>query len=210
MATSTVEDETAKAFDEQALIRAAAAGDGGAFRSLVEAYKGRLFSVALQFARDHGRAEELVQESLVRAWTNLPKFQGGASFYTWVYRIMHNLNIDHHRRRIRRKTGEYDDSVGRAPVAVGIGVSAQPMEDGEKATHRAELRALIDTGLAQLSESHREIIVLREVQELSYEEIAQTIGVPKGTVMSRLFHARRQLMEALRPHLDMEDIRVEG
>ena len=167
-----------------------------------------MLSVALQFARNKDRAEELVQEALVRAWTHLPRFQGGASFFTWVYRIMHNLNIDHHRRRQRRKTGEYDDSVGGAVVEHGVGHSGQPMEDGATATHRAQLRKLINAGLEQISEAHREILVLREIEELSYEEIAQAIGVPKGTVMSRLFHARRKLLEVIQPMLDEEDIHV--
>ena len=82
--------------------------------------------MALQFANDRDRAEELVQEALVRAWTNLPRFQGGASFFTWVYRIMHNLNIDHHRRQQRRKVGEYDDSVGRAIIEHGVVTLANP------------------------------------------------------------------------------------
>ena len=82
------------------------------------------------------------------------------------------------------------------------------MEDGATATHRGQLRELINLGLAQISEAHREILVLREIEELSYEEIAQTIGVPKGTVMSRLFHARRKLLEVIQPMLEEEDIYV--
>ncbi len=82
------------------------------------------------------------------------------------------------------------------------------MEDGATTTHRAQLRDLISVGLEQISEAHREILVLREIEELSYEEIAQAIGVPKGTVMSRLFHARRKLLEVIQPMLEEEDIYV--
>ena len=210
MTTSTQQDEAREEEDEQALIAQAASGDHSSFQRLVEKHQGRMFSVALQFTRDHDSAEELVQEALVRAWTNLPRFQGGAKFFTWVYRIMHNLNIDQHRRRARRKTGEYDDGVARNVVDHGVGHAGQPLEDGLKSTHRGQLRALIDQGLEQISEDHRTIIVLREVEELSYEEIAQAIGVPKGTVMSRLFHARRKLLEVLKPMLDAEDIHVSG
>jgi len=208
MSSSRVEESAQNHDDEQLLIAQAAKGDHAAFQVLVERYQGRMFSVALQFARNRDRAEELVQESLVRAWTHLPRFQGGASFFTWVYRIMHNLNIDHHRRRQRRKTGEYDDAVARDVVEHGVGHSGQAMEDGATATHRGQLRELINLGLAQISEAHREILVLREIEELSYEEIAQTIGVPKGTVMSRLFHARRKLLEVIQPMLEEEDIYV--
>jgi len=208
MTSSRVEESAKPEDEEQVLIARASKGDHAAFQILVKRYQGRMFSVALQFARNRDRAEELVQEALVRAWTHLPRFQGGASFFTWVYRIMHNLNIDHHRRRQRRKTGEYDDSVGRAVVEHGVGHSGQPMEDGATSTHRAQLRDLISVGLEQISEAHREILVLREIEELSYEEIAQAIGVPKGTVMSRLFHARRKLLEVIQPMLEEEDIYV--
>ena len=210
MSSSISEEKERSKDEEQALIARASKGDHVAFQKLVERYQGRMFAVALQFANDRDRAEELVQEALVRAWTNLPRFQGGASFFTWVYRIMHNLNIDHHRRQQRRKVGEYDDSVGRAIVEHGVGHAGQPLEDGARATHRAQLRQLISTGLEQISEAHRQILVLREIEELSYEEIAEAIGVPKGTVMSRLFHARRKLLEVMQPMLEREDIHVEG
>ena len=210
MSSSIPEENERSAQEEQQLIARASQGDHSAFQPLVERYQGRMFAVALQFANDRDRAEELVQETLVRAWTHLPRFQGGASFFTWVYRIMHNLNIDHHRSAKRRKTGEYDDSVGRAIVEHGVGHAGQPMEDGLTATHRSELRDLISAGLEQISEAHRQILVLREIEELSYEEIAEIIGVPKGTVMSRLFHARRKLLEVIQPMLEREDIHVEG
>jgi RNA polymerase sigma-70 factor (ECF subfamily) len=210
MPSSTPQEKNRSNEEEQQLIALASKGDHKAFQTLVETYQGRMFAVALQFARDRDRAEELVQETLVRAWTHLPRFQGGASFFTWVYRIMHNLNIDHHRRQQRRKTGEYDDSVGRAIVEHGVGHAGQPLEDGMTVTHRAELRDLISQGLEQISEDHRQILVLREIEELSYEEISEAIGIPKGTVMSRLFHARRKLLEVMQPMLEQEDIHVEG
>ena len=210
MAASRDEDKERERAKEQALIARASSGDHAAFQALVEKHQGRMFSVALQFARENDRAEELVQETLVRAWTHLPRFQGGASFFTWVYRIMFNLNIGHHRRQKRRKTGEYDDSVARGVVDHGLGHAGQPMEDGVKATHRSELRSIIDAGLAQISEAHRVVLILREIEELSYEEISETLQVPKGTVMSRLFHARRKLLEVVQPMLEQEDIHVSG
>ena len=210
MSSSISEEKERSKDEEQALIARASKGDHAAFQKLVERYQGRMFAVALQFANDRDRAEELVQEALVRAWTNLPRFQGGASFFTWVYRIMHNLNIDHHRRQKRRQTGEYDDGVGRNVVQHGVGHAGQPMEDGATATHRSQLRGIIAEGLQELSDAHREILVLREVEELSYEEIAEALAVPKGTVMSRLFHARRKLHAVLKPVLDEEDIHVSG
>ena len=210
MPSSIPQEKNRSNEEEQQLIQLASKGNHKAFQTLVETYQGRMFAVALQFSRDKDRAEELVQETLVRAWTHLPRFQGGASFFTWVYRIMHNLNIDHHRRQQRRKTGEYDDSVGRAIVEHGVGHAGQPLEDGMTATHRSELRGLISQALEQISEDHRQILVLREIEELSYEEIAEVIGIPKGTVMSRLFHARRKLLEVMQPMLEQEDIHVEG
>ncbi|MBM65460.1 MAG: RNA polymerase subunit sigma [Myxococcales bacterium] len=181
--------------DDQTLVEAAASGDHRAFETLVSKYERRVFAVALQLTRNGDLAQELTQEVFVRAWKALPRFQGGASFYTWVYRILKNLNIDRHRRNKRRASSEFNDDVGWRVSEVGVGYTARPEVDGVEHTHRGEMHKVLHKALAELSENHREILVLREVQDLSYEEIAEAMEIPKGTVMSRLFHARRKLKE---------------
>lgn len=181
--------------DDQTLVEAAASGDHRAFETLVSKYERRVFAVALQLTRNGDLAQELTQEVFVRAWKALPRFQGGASFYTWIYRILKNLNIDRHRRNKRRASSEFNDDVGWRVSEVGVGHTARQEVDGVEHTHRGEMHKVLHQALAELSENHREILVLREVQDLSYEEIAEAMEIPKGTVMSRLFHARRKLKE---------------
>lgn len=190
--------------DDQALVEAAASGDHQAFETLVHKYERRVFAVALQLTRNGELAQELTQEVFVRAWRHLPRFKGGASFYTWVYRILQNLNIDRHRRNKRRTSSEFDDGVGWRVAEVGVGYTARAQADGLEHTHRSEMHQVLHEALADLSENHREILVLREVQDLSYEEIAEVMGIPKGTVMSRLFHARRKLKEQVVDRLGEE------
>ena len=97
--------------DDQALVEAASAGDHRAFESLVSKYERRIFAVALQLTRNGDLAQELTQEVFVRAWKALPRFQGGASFYTWVYRILKNLNINHHHHNKQQTNSEFNDEI---------------------------------------------------------------------------------------------------
>jgi len=180
---------------DRALIERAQSGDKNAFRELVERHQRRAFAIAFALVKDEEDAREVVQEAFVRVFGGLAQFHGGSSFFTWLYRIVTNLSIDVIRRPARRDTG-LDESVeieesDDAPLARIEG--ADPILH----IHRAELHARIESALAELPAYHRGVILMREVQGMSYEEMADAMGVSKGTIMSRLFHARRKLQKTL-------------
>jgi RNA polymerase sigma-70 factor (ECF subfamily) len=197
------------AHDDTDLVHMTLKGDKEAYRALVERYQGRLFSTALDIVKTREDAEDVVQETFVKAFLSLGQFKGQSSFYTWLYRICFNMAID-----IRRKAGrrggthlEYKEHVGvnraategGAPDGEGSGTAhhQQRIEGPHDALARKELGHKIREVLGELSEEHRAVIMLREVDGLDYDEIAKAIGVPKGTVMSRLFYARKALQKAL-------------
>ena len=195
--------------DDNDLVRMTLKGDKEAYRALVERYQGRLFSTALDIVKTREDAEDVVQETFVKAFLSLAQFKGQSSFYTWLYRICFNMAID-----IRRKAGrrggthlEFKEHLGvnrsaiedgaRDGSGAGVGHHPQRVEGPHDALARKELGRKIQEVLATLSDEHRAVIMLREVDGLDYEEIAKAIGVPKGTVMSRLFYARKALQKAL-------------
>jgi RNA polymerase sigma-70 factor (ECF subfamily) len=171
----------------------------GAFRRLVERHQRRAFAVALALVRDENDARELVQEAFLRVHKSLPSFQGGSSFFTWLYRIITNLSIDLMRKPGRQTTDldearlEHDDGADVDVPLLGRFSSADPVD----AVRRREIAARLLSALDALPSYHRAVVVMREVDGLSYEEMAQVMGVSKGTIMSRLFHARQKLQRAL-------------
>jgi RNA polymerase sigma-70 factor (ECF subfamily) len=191
--------------DDLALVRRAQDGDRAAFKGLFERYHRRVYAVALSVLKNPADAHDVVQEAFVKVHRHLPDFQGASSFYTWLYRITMNLSIDQLRRRKTARHVDYDDAVGRgedgdeghlSPVLSG--------GDPGKSHSRKELAGKMQEALATLPEYHQQVILLREVEGLSYEEIAKLMKVPKGTIMSRLFHARRKMQSALADYVDGE------
>ncbi len=181
------------------LIERAQAGDTGAFRRLVERHQRRAFAVALALVRDEDDARELVQDAFLRAYRSLPTFQGGSSFFTWLYRIVTNLGIDL-LRKPGRQTGEVDESQLDSDNRVDLDVPFIGRLDGADpadVVRRREIAARLQIALDALPSYHRAVIVMREIDGLSYEEMGQVMGVTKGTIMSRLFHARQKLQRAL-------------
>ncbi|GAB4288975.1 MAG: sigma-70 family RNA polymerase sigma factor [Myxococcota bacterium] len=172
-------------------------GESEAYSALVKRHQGRLYATAVGILRDEGDAAEAVQEAFLRAYESLCNFRGGASFYSWAHRILVNVCIDRLRERGRAEMREFDDELAEDSLrslseAVG-GMGDDPFEGA----YRAELAALISDALSNLDEKHRMIVILREVEEMSYKEIAEALGIGIGTVMSRLFHARKKLCEIL-------------
>jgi RNA polymerase sigma-70 factor (ECF subfamily) len=171
----------------------------GAFRRLVERHQRRAFAVALALVRDENDARELVQEAFLRVYKSLASFQGGSSFFTWLYRIITNLSIDLMRKPGRQTTDleearlDHDDGADVDVPLLGRFSSADPVD----AVRRREIAARLLTALDALPSYHRAVVVMREIDGLSYEEMAQAMGVSKGTIMSRLFHARQKLQRAL-------------
>jgi RNA polymerase sigma-70 factor, ECF subfamily len=194
---------------DRLLVERVRAGDGAAFRELFEKYHRRAYSVAYGVVKSKEDALDVVQEAFVKVHKHLDSFQGTSSFYTWLYRIVMNLAIDHLRRRKNGKPVEYDDAISReGDDEAGILPRLLESNPGKTAV-RHELMARVEAALATLPEYHRQVIILREIEGMSYEEIAEVMDVPKGTIMSRLFHARRKMQVELQDFADGEGLELE-
>lgn len=181
--------------EEETLIKRAQGGDKNAFGALVEHYQGRAYALAFQLLRSEEDARDVTQESFVKAYLSLKNFRGDSSFYTWLYRIVRNMAIDLRRKEGRREVGELDQNE-EYPNIEGVVVGTLSRNAETELQNREEL-SQVEEALQQLSESHRAVLMLREVDGLSYEEISKILGLKRGTVMSRLFYAREQLQTKL-------------
>jgi RNA polymerase sigma-70 factor, ECF subfamily len=187
-----------EADDDLALVEAAKAGDDEAFKALVIRHQRKVYAVALGIVKDPDQAWDVAQEAFVRVHRHLPEFKGDAAFTTWLFRIATHLAIDSVRKERASQKDELDD-VRDADVSSGAeGILATSLgQDPSENALRRELASKMEAALSTLPVIHREILVLREVEGLSYEELAARLGIQKGTVMSRLFHARRKMQAAL-------------
>ncbi len=175
---------------------------------LFDKYHRRAFAVAVGVVKNQDEALDVVQEAFVKVHKSIDKFQGTSSFYTWLYRIVMNVSIDHVRRTKRRKNLDFDErSLRQQSEAAGDGTLLPSISESNpsKTALRRELGKAIETALAELPEHHRDVIVLREIEGMSYEEMAKVLEVPKGTIMSRLFHARKKMQALLAPYLSGEE-----
>ncbi|HYS10329.1 MAG TPA: sigma-70 family RNA polymerase sigma factor [Myxococcales bacterium] len=189
-----------EAGDDRALVRAAQRGDEQAFRKLVERYQRRVVQLALGMTKDPDEAMDIAQETFVKVHRYLPSFKGDSSFYTWTYRIAMNLCLDAQRRRGRLERVDLEQG-DEAEIEAAMDPPSSALSGPQRQTLNAELRDKIEDALAGLSENHRAILLLREIEGLSYEELAKVLGIRKGTVMSRLFHARLKMQNKLREYL---------
>lgn len=184
------------------LVRLAVEGDHKAFRKLVEKYQRKVYSIAFGIVRNPDTAMDVTQDAFVKVHRYLPNFKGDSSFYTWLYRIVVNLCIDKKRRASRAAEVDYDDTLAHSNgFTNGPTLASTTIENPLKAAQRKELVEHMDEALDTLSDDHREILMLREVEGLSYDELSDVLGVAKGTVMSRLFHARKNFQRALSRYL---------
>ena len=190
--------------DDQQLVKAAQAGDRRAFQALYQRYERKVFAVAFGFLRNQEDALDVLQEAFIKVHRYLPNFEGQSSFYTWLYRIVANLCIDHLRRSGRKRDVEFDDRLrhdGQNESSANLG-SLTALGDPSAAVKNKEILAAVQDSLGKLSDKHRAVIVMRELQGMSYEEMAQAMKCSKGTIMSRLFHARRNMQKLLRERLE--------
>jgi RNA polymerase sigma-70 factor, ECF subfamily len=181
--------------DDRALVRAAQGGDMAAFEELVARHRDKLYARAYSMMRNEEEAIDLSQEAWVKGWQRLAQFQGESSFGTWMTRIVINLCLDQLRRHKRQRTESIevlDEESGGVERQMPV-VMANPTAGLE----RAELRQRIDRALGQLSYEHRTALVLHEFEEMEYKQIAKVMGCSIGTVMSRLFYARRKMATLL-------------
>lgn len=185
-----------EAEEDRALILQAKAGDRGAFRKLVERHQRRAFAIAVGLVRDENDAREIVQEAFLRVHRGLDSFEGGSSFFTWLYRIVANLSIDAMRKPHRRESEALDPEINDDGFDQPL-LSRLEGADPVDVVRRGEIRRRIEAALEELPAYHRGVILMRELEGMSYEEMAEAMGVSKGTIMSRLFHARRKLQRAL-------------
>jgi RNA polymerase sigma-70 factor (ECF subfamily) len=197
--------------DDRELVARCKAGDRNAFRQLFVRYHRRAFGLAISVVHNKDNAADVVQEAFLKAHKHLDSFEGNASFYTWLYRIVMNVAIDHLRKHQRSPVVDFDESVAHGDEEGGGEDSILPQFLGAnpaKELQRKEIREKLELALAKLSPNHRAVLVMREVDGLSYEEMSKVMKCSKGTIMSRLFHARKymqkHLLELLGPRKDHE------
>jgi RNA polymerase sigma-70 factor, ECF subfamily len=184
---------------EVELVKRCQAGQAEAFDELVTRYRTRIFAMIYSMVHNEQDAWDLAQESFIKAWKSIKRFRGRSSFYTWMYRIMMNVTIDWLRKKQVKGAGmEFDDALQLREIdpASKTVPKADPLP--HERMERAEIRAKIDKAIAQLSPEHRAVILMKEIEEMQYHEIAETLGCSIGTVMSRLFYARKKLQNLLR------------
>ena len=188
-------DKNYSSTDDESLVKAARKGELAAFEELVFRHRDPIYARAFSMTRNEQDAVDLSQEAWIKGWQRLGQFQGESSFTTWMTRIAINLCLDHLRKQKRHRTDsieELDDESGGVERQMPV-VSVNPTAGLE----RAELRQKIDGALGQLSLEHRTVLVLHEFEDMEYKEIAKTVGCSIGTVMSRLFYARRKMAALL-------------
>lgn len=191
--------------DDHQLVAACQAGDRRAFHTLYQRYERKVYAVAYGFLRNPEDALDVVQEAFIKVHRYLPNFEGQSSFYTWLYRIVANLCIDHIRRIGRRRDVEFDDRLrhDKKQESVAADVTAlSNLGDPSEAVRNTEILSAVEESLTHLSDKHRAVIVMRELQGLSYADMAKAMNCSKGTIMSRLFHARRNMQKLLVERLD--------
>lgn len=183
------------------IVARAQQGDHEAFRILVERYQGRAYGLALRILRDEEQARDAVQDSFIKVYSSLRRFEGRSSFYTWLYRLVFNQCLDHKRKDKSGRHVEWEeerlaeDQILEPTASGAVGAGGLPGPGAE--LERSELRTELARAIEQLPDDARETLLLREVEGLPYAEIAHALGIPKGTVMSRLHYARKRLQELL-------------
>lgn len=197
MSDESVNPESqAPAPDDMALLREAQAGRLEAYDELVRRYQGKIYGLVYNMTSHREDTLDLVQDIFVKAYNSLPGFRGQSSFYTWLYRIAVNQTINFLKKRGRHNAlslNDLDSAVERDPAYVELSAKDSPVRD----TNLGELQEKMNKALQTLSEKHRAVVVMHDLQGMSHEEIARTLGCSQGTVRSRLFYARQLLQNEL-------------
>jgi RNA polymerase sigma-70 factor (ECF subfamily) len=194
------ESEPAAPMEEEVLVARARRGDLKAYDKLVKRYQERIYATLYHMTSNHEDANDLAQESFIKAFQALKSFKGGSSFYTWLYRIAVNKTINFLKQRKNRphmSLNDIDFNAEHDPDMLALISEQTP----RRAAGLTELQEKLNAALLKLSESHRLVVVLHDVQGLSHEEIAKVMDCNVGTVRSRLFYARQQLQGFLADYL---------
>lgn len=181
------------------LVALAQKGDMRAYDELVTRHRGRTYAMIRNMIHQDADAWDLSQEVFIKAWQALPKFEAKARFSTWLYRIAHNVVYDFTRKRKIEGVGELNDEIfSRGSIDSASMTTPSGGEAPDTSLVNSELKAKIQSALSKLSPDHREVVLLKDVQGLSYKEIADVMSSTLGTVMSRLYYARQKLQTLLK------------
>ncbi|MBN2703670.1 MAG: sigma-70 family RNA polymerase sigma factor [Pontiellaceae bacterium] len=182
--------------DDDALVLKAQQGDVHAFDQLVERYQSKIYGLVYNMTSNREDAEDLVQEVFVKAYRALPRFKGKSSFYTWLYRIAVNKTINYRKKRNRKRAmslDQFDNEIKLDEVYHDLTSKGSPLRN----LSLTELQKKMNEALQNLSEKHRTVVILHDMQGVQHEDIAKMTGASVGTIRSRLFYARRQLQAEL-------------
>ena len=180
------------------LVKQCQLGDTQAFNTLVTKYRGKAFAMIYNMVRNEQDAWDLAQDGFLKAWKSIGNFRGQSAFYTWLYRIMSNVAIDWLRKKKIEGAVELDENIAITDVAVGSLTSPKAALMPDEKIGHDEIRRRIDAALEKLSPEHRAVIVMKEIDGLQYHEIAAALDCSIGTVMSRIFYARKKLQVMLK------------
>lgn len=189
--------------DDALLVSRAQGGDMRAYDELVTRHRGKIFAMIRNMIHQEADAWDVSQDVFVKAWQALPRFEAKARFSTWLYRIAHNAVYDWARKRKIESAGEFNDEIfSRDRIDPAAKTTPAGAESPDDSLIHGELRVKIEQALDKLSAEHRECVILKDVQGLSYKEIAAVMECSLGTVMSRLFYARQKLQALLKDEYD--------
>lgn len=181
------------------LVALAQKGDMRAYDELVIRHRGRIYAMIRNMVKNEADAWDLSQDAFIKAWQALPRFEARARFSTWLFRIAHNVVYDWVRKRKIESSGELNDEIfDRSKIDASARTAPAIIESPDDALSNTELRDKIEIALTKLSAEHREAVMLKDVQGLSYKEISEVMDCTLGTVMSRLFYARQKLQILLK------------
>lgn len=192
---------------ERMLIRRLRDRDERAFREMVDEYRDRVYGLTLRMLGNQEEAEDLAQEVFITVFKSIESFRGDSKFSTWLYRITANHcknRIKYLARRHDRKKSEFDESASGGAAAAGAIATPNRARRPDEQLQGSQMQVLLQQAISSLEEEHRLLVVLRDVQELSYEEIREITGLPTGTVKSRIHRARMTLRKKLAKHMDTE------
>lgn len=189
--------ENFEMLDEYEIIKRAKDGDEKAFEFIVKKYQNKVANLIFKIIGDKNIVEDLTQEVFLRVMESIREYKFGSAIYTWIYRITVNICIDEIRKRQRLRAYSLDNTISQNPKSEP---SYSPIE---KAFERKEMREIIENAISKLPAEYKAVIILREFEDLSYEEIAKILKTRIGTVKSRIFRARKLLAEYLKEYKEL-------
>ena len=193
-----LESEQVPAIADTELVARCQRGDTQAFNELVTRYRGKVYAMIYNMVHSEQDAWDLAQDGFLKAWKSIGRFRGQSSFYTWLYRIVMNVTIDWVRKKHVQGDAEFDETLGLQNVEPGAVTAPKSDFLPHKKMEHAEIRERINAAIEKLSPEHRAVILMREMDGMEYQGIADALDCSIGTVMSRLFYARKKMQALLK------------